>query len=253
MRPVRRAQVFRAATEVIAREAFSGTTIGKVAEEAGVSTGTVNHYFSNKSSMLVETLAHVGAEWNEELRIAVEQAAPGADRLSALMAAVAPNDPVNQVRWKVWIAAWSEAVASPEVRTALRTSNKQWINLLTEKLELVNRETHGPDIDGSAVARIFGALLNGLIIQMLGSDGHLDQEIPEVIHDFLFQNVGPGAMHVSRVSGHDPSIDGQSPLVDAVSPASSMETASNTDRARGDGAPPGRRRQAAERVQKESG
>jgi TetR/AcrR family transcriptional regulator, transcriptional repressor of bet genes len=43
MGPIRRAQIFRAVTEVIARESFSGTTLQKVADAAGVSTGTVNH------------------------------------------------------------------------------------------------------------------------------------------------------------------------------------------------------------------
>ncbi len=208
MSAVRRAQVFRAATEVIARETFGGTTIRKVAEAAGVSTGTVNHYFANKRAMLIETLAHLGAEWNEDVRLAVRHAPPGAGRLEALMAATVPTNAVNRLRWKVWTAAWSEAVVSPELRSALRRSRESWISLLAENFELINREMKGPDIDAVAVARTFGALLNGLIIQMLASDGALDEGIPEIIHECLFQNVGPGAAGTARApgrgAGHEP-------------------------------------------------
>jgi len=193
MSEFRRAQVFRAATEVIARETFTGTTIRKVADEAGVSTGTVNHYFVNKRAMLIETLEHMGTVWNDDLRRAVDQATPGRDRLDALMEAAAPTNATNRVRWKVWTAAWSEAVASPELRAELRRSRERWLSLLGEKLGLINQELNGPDIDALDVARTFTALLNGLIVQMLASDGALDADIPEIIRDHLLRNIGPGA------------------------------------------------------------
>jgi TetR/AcrR family transcriptional regulator, transcriptional repressor of bet genes len=252
MRAVRRVQVFSAATEVIARETFCGTTIRKVAEAAGVSTGTVNHYFANKRSMLIETLAHVAREWNEDLRVAVEQAAPGPGRLAALMAAVAPGNPVNQIRWKVWTAAWSEAVASREVRSALRSSNQRWIALLTEKFELINREMQGPDINASAVARTFGALLNGLIIQMLASDGALDQEIPEVIHDYLFQNIGRGAAEPDETSYREPSsLRSRYAMVGMPSPAPPAQPSVRADTAREVGVLAERQRQQAVRRRQE--
>lgn len=193
MSELRRAQVFRAATEVIARETFSGTTIKKVADAAGVSTGTVNHYFANKRAMLIETLEHMGTEWNNDLRRTVDQAAPGWDRLNALMDSAVPTSATNRVRWKVWTAAWSEAVASPELRAELRRSRERWISLLAEKLSLINQELDGPDIDALDVACTLTALLNGLIVQMLASDGALDADIPEIVRDHLRRNIGLGA------------------------------------------------------------
>jgi TetR/AcrR family transcriptional regulator, transcriptional repressor of bet genes len=201
MGPVRRAQVFRAASEVIARETFSGTTIMKVAQAAGVSTGTVNHYFANKRALLIETLAHLAAEWNSDLRKAVEQAEPGEARLAALVDAAGPTTSINKLRWKVWTAAWSEAVTSRELRTALRHSRERWISLLAEEFETINIELGGPKVDAQAIARKYDALQNGLFIQMLTSDGSVDREIVEILREYLSENLGPRAASQGQAAG----------------------------------------------------
>ena len=59
MGPIRREQICRAAAAVISSRGFDGTTMRMVAEEAGVSTGMLNHYFSNRMEMLEETLLFV--------------------------------------------------------------------------------------------------------------------------------------------------------------------------------------------------
>ena len=59
MGPVRREQICRAAAKVISEQGFAGTTMRMVAEEAGVSTGMLNHYFANRMDMLLETLVFV--------------------------------------------------------------------------------------------------------------------------------------------------------------------------------------------------
>ena len=59
MGPIRREQICRAAAAVISSRGFDGTTMRMVAEEAGVSTGMLNHYFANRMEMLEETLLFV--------------------------------------------------------------------------------------------------------------------------------------------------------------------------------------------------
>jgi TetR/AcrR family transcriptional regulator, transcriptional repressor of bet genes len=193
MGPIRRAQIFRAVTEVISRESFSGTTLKKVADAAGVSTGTVNHYFANKRAMLIETLAHNGAEWNDSTRKAVSEAEPGLPRLHALVEAAGPMSSINKLRWKVWMAAWGEALQSPELRSALRRSRHEWIGILAEVFELINREMGGPPtLDGREVARLYDALQNGLFVQLVTGDSIDDRRIREILCTFLTDHIGPG-------------------------------------------------------------
>jgi len=191
MGPVRRMQVFRAATEVIARETFSGTTIKKVADAAGVSTGTVNYYFANKRAMLVETLSYISGEWNQDVRRAVEQSVPGGPRVRALVAAAGPTTSLNKLRWRVWTAAWSEALHTPELRTVLWRSYRQWLLLLSEMFGMINEDLGGPAVDLAKVARVYDALQNGLFLQILISDGRLDEETASTLQNYLENSLGP--------------------------------------------------------------
>jgi TetR/AcrR family transcriptional regulator, transcriptional repressor of bet genes len=193
MGPVRKAQVFRAATEVISRETFCGTTIKKVADAAGVSTGTVNYYFTNKRAMLMETLAHIAEEWDADLRRTVEAAEPGMPRLKALVHVAGPTTSINRMRWKVWTAAWGESVTSPEVRRAVGRSRERWTGLLAETFAVINVELGGPEVDTRAVARTYDALQNGLFVQMLTSDRQVDKEVVEILQDYLVKNLGQPA------------------------------------------------------------
>jgi AcrR family transcriptional regulator len=196
MGPIRRMQVFRAATEVIARETFGGTTIKKVADAAGVSTGTVNYYFVNKRAMLVETLSHISAEWSQDVRTAVVQSLPGEPRIQALVEAAGPTTALNKLRWRVWTSAWSEALYSPELRTVLWRSYEQWLALLSEMFEVINKDLGGPAVDLAKVARVYDALQNGLFLQILVSDGQLDEETAATLKSYLRDSLGP----VGRVS-----------------------------------------------------
>jgi TetR/AcrR family transcriptional repressor of bet genes len=191
--PVRRMQVFRAATEVIARETFGGTTIKKVADAAGLSTGTVNYYFTNKRAMLMETLSHISAEWSQDLRRAVEESEPGEPRIRVLIDATGPTTTLNRLRWRVWTAAWSESLHAPELRTVLWHSYKNWLQLLSEMFGLINRDLGGPAVDLAKAARVYDALQNGMFLQILISDTRLDEETAAVLQNYLENSLGPAA------------------------------------------------------------
>src|SRR5579871_5034981 len=92
MGPVRREQICRAAAKVIAEQGFAGTTMRMVAEEAGVSTGMLNHYFANRMAMLEETLIFVSTRQQEREAAAIEGLEPGEARLRALVRSVLPTD-----------------------------------------------------------------------------------------------------------------------------------------------------------------
>jgi TetR/AcrR family transcriptional regulator, transcriptional repressor of bet genes len=192
MGPIRRAQIFRAASEVIARESFSGTTLQKVADAAGVSTGTVNHYFSNKRAMLLETLHHISGEWNDSTRQAIYGSEPGMPRLRALVEAAGPRSSINKLRWKVWMAAWGEALQFSELRVELRRSRQEWTELLADGLSLINAELGGPEIDALEIAKLYDALQNGMFVALVTNEipGE-DRRITDLLYAFLLDRVSP--------------------------------------------------------------
>lgn len=194
MGPIRRAQICRAAAAVIAREGFAGTTMRMVAEEAGVSTGMLNHYFANRQDLLTQALVYVSERTQNRYRESMEHVPPGIERLRALLDSALMGDEQMVETWRVWINAYGEAVRLPELRHTIESRLTSWYELIDFALEGL-LATDGSDGRIPASWR-FDALLNGLAIQALTSEATLDgvQIRDEVIAMLLGQKpAGVGA------------------------------------------------------------
>jgi AcrR family transcriptional regulator len=165
MGPIRREQICRAAAAVIARVGFPGTTMRAVAEEAGVSTGMLNHYFANRADMLVQSLLFASETTQGLAADSVESAPPGEERVRALLSAALPRDPQAEERWRVWIAAYGEAVRLQSVRDAISRRLVPWYEIIEHALEGFGTE----GTNDVPIAWRFDGLLNGLVIQALVS------------------------------------------------------------------------------------
>lgn len=173
MGPIRREQICRAAATVIAREGFAGSTMRMVAEEAGVSTGMLNHYFANRQDLLTQALVFVSERAQSRMRDAIQGIPPGRERMVALLdSALAEGQEVSET-WRVWINAYGEAVRLAELRHTIESRLISWYELIDEALEgLVPADGEGT----IPWSWRFDAILNGLAIQALTSEAELDGE-----------------------------------------------------------------------------
>jgi AcrR family transcriptional regulator len=186
MGPIRREQICRAAAAVIAREGFAGTTMRMVAAEAGVSTGMLNHYFANRQALLTQALVFVSENAQARRRAAIEGVPAGLGRVTALLDSALADDEATAEMWRVWIAAYGEAVRLPELRAAMDRRLESWYEILDLALEgLVPGEP--PAIPWSWR---FDAVLNGLQIQALTSGAALG---PAQIREEVLRAVLPDA------------------------------------------------------------
>jgi AcrR family transcriptional regulator len=197
MGPIRREQICRAAATVISREGFAGTTMRMVAEEAGVSTGMLNHYFANRQDLLTQALVFVSERAQGRMREAVEGIPPGRPRLAALLdSALAEGQEVTET-WRVWINAYGEAVRLADLRHTIDARLNSWYELIDKALEgLVP-----PDTEGTIPwSWRFDAILNGLALQALTSDAALDGERirDEVINTLLGETPALNGRPVAR-------------------------------------------------------
>jgi TetR/AcrR family transcriptional regulator, transcriptional repressor of bet genes len=164
MGPIRREQICRAAAKVISEQGFAGTTMRMVAEEAGVSTGMLNHYFANRMEMLKETLVFVSMRQQAREVAAIEGIEPGERRLRALIRSALPTDQESGEAWRVWIAAHGASVKLSELRRVMASRNDLWFQIVDRALEELvptasrERVPYAWQIDG---------LMNGLVIQAI--------------------------------------------------------------------------------------
>ena len=135
MGPIRRQQICHAAAAVVAREGFAGTTMRLVAEEAGVSTGMLNHYYANRAELLRQALVHVSERSQERYERAMEGVPPGVERLEALLDSVLGEDEEALETWRVWINATGEAVRLPALRRTIEERLGHWFDLVDLALE----------------------------------------------------------------------------------------------------------------------
>jgi TetR/AcrR family transcriptional repressor of bet genes len=193
MEPIRREQICRAAATVIAREGFAGTTLREVADEAGVSTGMLNHYFSNRQDLLTQTLVFVSERTQAKVKDAMEGLPPGWERLRALLYASLPTGEVVNEGWRVWINAYGEAVHRAELRHTIEARLQEWYPILDHALEgLVPPETP----EQVPWSWRLDAILNGLAIQALTSEAPLDADRvrDEVIRMLLPNGAADGSV-----------------------------------------------------------
>lgn len=173
MGPIRREQICRAAAAVIAREGFAGSTMRMVAEEAGVSTGMLNHYFANRQDLLTQALVYVSERAQARFGEAIDGIPPGIDRLTAMLdSALADEEQVAET-WRVWINAYGEAVRLPELRHTIESRLHSWYELIDRALEGLVPADVAETIPWSWR---LDAVLNGLAIQALTSEAVLDGE-----------------------------------------------------------------------------
>jgi AcrR family transcriptional regulator len=193
MGPIRREQICRAATAVIAREGFSGTTMRVVAEEAGVSTGMLNHYFANRQDLLMHALTFVSERAHARMVVALEGIPPGRERIVALLDSMLADGEDHEAgeTWRVWINAYGEAVRLPELRHTIEARLNSWYALLDHALEGVMPPQREDEIPWSWR---LDALLNGLAIRALTSETALSgEQIRNEVLAMLLREVPAGA------------------------------------------------------------
>jgi TetR/AcrR family transcriptional regulator, transcriptional repressor of bet genes len=167
MAPVRREQICRAAAKVISEQGFAGTTMRMVAEEAGVSTGMLNHYFANRMEMLEETLVFVSQRQQAREATAIEGIEPGERRLRALVRSALPTHQDSMEAWRVWIAAHGASVRLSELRRVMAARNDLWFGILEQGLEAIVAPRSA---DKVPYAWQLDALMNGLVIQAITTE-----------------------------------------------------------------------------------
>jgi TetR/AcrR family transcriptional regulator, transcriptional repressor of bet genes len=173
MGPIRREQICRAAAKVISEQGFAGTTMRMVAEEAGVSTGMLNHYFANRMEMLEATLLFVSMRQQARETAATEGTEPGEERLRALVRSTLPTDQETTEAWRVWIAAWGASVRLPHLRSLMTQRDGLWFSIIERSLEGIVPRSHQGKVP--FVWRL-DAMINGLVIHALATEDEIPSE-----------------------------------------------------------------------------
>jgi AcrR family transcriptional regulator len=164
-----------------------------VAEEAGVSTGMLNHYFANRQDLLMHALTFVSERAHARLVTALDGIPPGRERIEALLDSMLADGEDEEAgeTWRVWINAYGEAVRLPELRHTIESRLNGWYALLDQALEGLTPPQNDGEIPWSWR---LDALLNGLAIRALTSETALSSvQIRDEVLRTVLREVPAGA------------------------------------------------------------
>lgn len=164
---IRREQIVAAALAVLARRGFEGATMRDIAAEAGASTGMVTYHFASKEDVLAAALAAVAAGF----AAAVDAAVAGVDDPRAALLAAADAcvpDGADGARAQVlWAEVWARASRSPALRDAHAALYDGWRRRLARLVRAGAATGAFREVDATAWAAGFAALLDGLALHVV--------------------------------------------------------------------------------------
>ncbi|HEX7735426.1 MAG TPA: TetR/AcrR family transcriptional regulator [Ktedonobacteraceae bacterium] len=161
----RREQILQAARACIVALGYERATVRDVAEEAGVSTGTIVHYFGDKDTMLEAALLHKVQDTGIAFRAALAGAQSAWERLERLVNASVPESAEVRDEWRLWLTFWGEVTRNERLRAVSEKQHQRWTRFLARIIAEGCASGEFAAVDPHLTALQMAALIDGLAIQ----------------------------------------------------------------------------------------
>lgn len=167
----RRQQLAQAVWSITAHRGLDAVSLRAVAAEAGVSMGTVQHYFGNKEQLIQQSGRYMIELANSMANDSRQNSAEPADPRTVIEAVVhqtLPLDEAQRVGSAVWLAFVARAAVDPELANLIRESWVGLHELIAGQLRTAQRESKvSARIDVDHEAATIVAVTDGLMSHLL--------------------------------------------------------------------------------------
>ena len=167
----RRRRIADAVCRLAARHGLEEVTLRRVAAEAGVSMGQVQHYFMTKNQMLLFAFRTMSARVEQRLGAAVDALdKPPTIRalLRALLVAMVPTDADSRFEAPLWVAFLARAVIEPSLADPLNDGGNALTGFAANQLRSAQQTGQiAASLDPEREAASLFALADGLMIRTL--------------------------------------------------------------------------------------
>ncbi len=157
----RRQELAHAVWRIIRRDGLHGASVRAVAREAGVSMGSLRHYFGTQSELLVFAMQLV-IDRIERRLAALELPEDPVRAAETVLAQLLPLDSERQAENEVWLAFTAHALVDPELRQLRDQAYDRLRNGCERQIRMLLPNATGREICLES-ERLF-ALLDGLAV-----------------------------------------------------------------------------------------
>lgn len=158
MEPVRRRQIIAATKTCIHREGIARTSASRIAREAGVAPGLINHYFGDKDELLLETFRSIYRELATDGRRRLGLARSPEERMMALIEAQISPSTLTPEAVTTWLAIYSTMREFPVLERIERAYDRRLISNLVHEMRDMGLEAS----DARDIAEELSILIDGL-------------------------------------------------------------------------------------------
>jgi AcrR family transcriptional regulator len=160
----RRSELAQAVWTVIRRDGLQRASVRNVAREAGLSMGSLRHYFASQSELLCFAMQLVGDRARARVA-ALEPGAASRRRAEQLLAELVPLDDERRAESEVWLAFTGHALVDPAQRAIHQRIHDQLNGACATAITiLADAGLTAEGLDVALEASRLHALLDGLAL-----------------------------------------------------------------------------------------
>jgi AcrR family transcriptional regulator len=160
----RRAELAEAVWTVIRRDGLQRASVRNVAREAGLSMGSLRHYFASQNELLCFAMGLVGDRARDRIR-ALDPAPGPRQAAEQLLHQLVPLDDERRAESEVWLAFTSHALVDARQRAIYEQIHDQLYGACVSALTvLADAGQTAEDLDVPLEAARLHALLDGLAV-----------------------------------------------------------------------------------------
>ena len=161
----RREMLVAATLRCLVRDGHAGISVRRIATEAGVSVGLLNHHFGSINALIADTYQKIASELTTALRQEIQQAATPAQKMDAFLVGSFSPRVMDPQLLGVWVVFWSLIRHSEHVSQSHEKSYRAYLDLLRQLLDDM-AASEGFVIHDTRLAAIgLSAMLDGLWIE----------------------------------------------------------------------------------------
>jgi AcrR family transcriptional regulator len=122
----RREEIAQVACQVVAEHGFEQTTVARIAEAAGYTTGMVAHYYESKQDIILAALRLILTRIEERLNRQHER---GERNLLGVLSEALPIDAARFTECAFWMAFWGQVSADKKLRRLNAWVHREYMRL----------------------------------------------------------------------------------------------------------------------------
>ena len=187
---IRRRELRLAAVAVMRREGAAGTTLERVAAEAGASKGIVLHYFRNKQELFEQAMREANLQLKNRVSIAMSGARTPFQRVWAIIDENLGERAFKPPHGHAWLSLCAEAPREPQLARIQKViHSRMHSNLMSGLTRMTIRE------DAERLSYSISALIDGLWVRLGLGDTTISSAMAlDMAYRFIEASVPASAM-----------------------------------------------------------